>query len=509
MKRLPAFYLGLLTGLNALSAIACTTIIAGSKATQDGSIIIARNSDSEGACDPLNMMKHPARTESYTFHSNSIENRHAHNHFNTTLPANSTAYFAFPDWESLTMPQPSMEEIGSNDNNVAITATESLQNSQAVLQVDPYVTETGITEDGIPSAILPQATSARDGIRLLGGYIEKDGAGEGFGVAISDKKEAWYLETASGHHWLAQRIPDRAYFVSANQGRFKDVDFSDNKKVQSSGLLNFLISNGLYDPAEPFNFFKICMENSLSDHSYNYPRVRRLLNLYSDIDHDDNDGLFPVFPVPSRKMTVASVAAGLRDHYQGTAHDAYQNRNPGDNWRPISVMRASISHITSIRHWLPNDIATVVFIAQGMADLSAYVPIYHGLQTTPQEYQGATGEADDNSLFWQYRKLQALVMTDYPRFAPRVKKAIQTFEQTVARMQVELEKKYLEIYLQNRSLARGEIQAATVDILQLQAKMLTSLIDEIAREAGLENLTTAGYQKLLTRIEHEYHFEKK
>lgn len=30
-----------------------------------------------------------------------------------------------------------------------------------------------------------------------------------------------YLENAAGHHWLAQRIPDDRFFVSANQGRFQ------------------------------------------------------------------------------------------------------------------------------------------------------------------------------------------------------------------------------------------------------------------------------------------------
>ena len=34
-------------------------------------------------------------------------------------------------------------------------------------------------------------------------------------------REAWYLEIGSGHHWLARRVPDGAFFVTGNQGRFK------------------------------------------------------------------------------------------------------------------------------------------------------------------------------------------------------------------------------------------------------------------------------------------------
>ena len=114
----------------AVSGIACTTIIVGKDATSDGSIIIARNEDSDGAVSPQNMIFHPSCKESWVFKSNSITN------------------------------------------------------------------------------VLPFANSAKEGVRILGGLVEKMGAGEGFGVAFIDRHEAWYLETASGHHWLAMRIPD-------------------------------------------------------------------------------------------------------------------------------------------------------------------------------------------------------------------------------------------------------------------------------------------------------------
>lgn len=66
-----------------------------------------------------------------------------------------------------------------------------------------------------------QASSAREAAQLLGSLVERLGAGEGFGVLLADPQEAWYLETASGHHWAAQRVPDDAFFVSANQVRFQ------------------------------------------------------------------------------------------------------------------------------------------------------------------------------------------------------------------------------------------------------------------------------------------------
>lgn len=77
-----------------------------------------------------------------------------------------------------------------------------------------------------------------------------------------------YLETAAGHQWLAQRIPDGSFFVSANQGRFQTVDLNDTQNVLASpGLLDFALENGLWDPdsGEPFNFAKAFHEDSAVD----------------------------------------------------------------------------------------------------------------------------------------------------------------------------------------------------------------------------------------------------
>lgn len=74
-----------------------------------------------------------------------------------------------------------------------------------------------MTEDSIVGLVLPQAATAREGVQVLGGLLQQVGAAEGMGVLIADAGEAWYLETASGHHWLAQRVPADSFFVSANQ----------------------------------------------------------------------------------------------------------------------------------------------------------------------------------------------------------------------------------------------------------------------------------------------------
>lgn len=82
--------------------------------------------------------------------------------------------------------------------------------------------------------ILPRIHSAREGAELLGKIIEEKGAGEGFGVAFVDEHEVWYLETGSGHQWMAAKLPRDQYFVSANQGRLRNYNPEDKANYLGS-----------------------------------------------------------------------------------------------------------------------------------------------------------------------------------------------------------------------------------------------------------------------------------
>lgn len=496
--------LGLFLHAGYLSA--CTTILVGSEATIDGSNIIARNDDATSALAPPILFRHPAEKKRIKFVSNTSHNV-TNGTFTTLLPPNTLGYLAFPRATTFNTTNLSFEETGINDFSTSISATESLTNSKAVLDIDPY-TSNGITEDAITTVVLRQATSAEHGIKVLGKYIKDNGAGEGFGVALSDANETWYLETASGHHWVAQRLPKTSYFVSANQGRFQTINFDDTMNVLSSDIVSFLEKNHLYSPADgPLNLFKCCMANGKGDKNYNYPRVNRLQGIYSGLNTPNSNGLFPVFPQPTRKLSIKDVTAGLRDHYNDSQHDPYLHKNPDEPWRPISVLRASFSHVTQHFPGRPSGIATVQYIALGMADLSAYIPLYDGLQSIPPQYQGAGLTADDNSLFWKTRKLQALVFLDYPTYAPGVKAKLEQFEIDTEIRQETLVHHYMTIWNAYSVEPRYLIQDFTNDTLQRYEQLLASMTQNLAEQTGKTHLTNEQYTQLIDSIEKRYHFE--
>lgn len=69
-----------------------------------------------------------------------------------------------------------------------------------------------------------------------------------------------------------------------------------------------------------------------------------------------------MFAEPSKKLDHWDVISGLRDHYQGTPAEPYFNRNPSGPWRPISLLRTQVTHVSVQRPaggGLPQELRTV------------------------------------------------------------------------------------------------------------------------------------------------------
>ena len=476
--------------LSGLSVLACTTILVGSEASDDGSFIVGRNEDYQAT-----NAKHLIITPRKENQSGEFKPR-VENEFTYPLPKESLRYGHIADWNT---DDKSMGEAGFNELGVGLSSTETIYNDAEVLKIDPYVEKTGITEDAILDVCLPRIRSAREGVELLGHIIETKGAGEGFGVAFVDRNEVWYLETASGHQWLATRLPKDRYFVSANQGRLKKVDLGDPENYMASqGLITFAEDHGLYDPKKdgPFNFHKIFSQDVKNDVTYNYPRVWTVQHMFNKgLDTKIGEGkTFPVFLTPDHKLGLDDIKKALRNHYQGTPHDPYANQNPKEPYRPIAVFRGQESHILHVRPELPREIGNVKYVALGMQALSVYIPFYEGISYIPKGFDMGTDQASDDSVYWKFRKLQTLVMVDFNKFAPQVKEAYAKFEVHMAELQKKMEKQYLSNYKKDPEQAK---------------KLIQDLENQVTKEALAltDQLTNQIFTKLTHDTDMKYHFE--
>jgi dipeptidase len=478
MKKVTVLPLALVFCVQA--SMACTTIIVGKKASKDGSILVARSVDGTSGNVAVDYVHHPARRKGYLLQSR------LQNQFSYQMPDKLLSYTGSPDYRTNGT---AFEESGLNDAGVGVSATETIFSNDATLKVDPYVTDTGVVEEVIPTIILAQAKTAREGVLMLGRLIERYGSAEGFGVAFVDKNEAWYLENAGGHQWLAQRIPDDSYFVSANQSRLGVVDLIDHESVLSSPNLDrWAMKHGLFDAksGQDFNFRKIFGRDNATDKEYSFPRVAYLQGRFTHalVDKEVQANDFPTFVRPDHPIDVTEVGSSLQSHFQGTARDPYGRRDPQATVRPISVFRTYQAHVLQTRANLPVPIANVNYLSFGMSALSIYVPFHQGA-AIPASYQGATDKADGRSAFWTFRRMQTLAMQDFPKYGALVRRRFDVLAAEIAARQSAFEKDYAAMYARDPHKAQQMLDLFTSRTVSQALELAAQLANEIVTDMSL------------------------
>jgi dipeptidase len=417
--------------------MACTTILVGKAASYDGSTIIARNEDSpSGVYNPKRMqVVHPSE-----------QPRHYQakiSHVSIELPDNPMRYTSVPDADDS---QGVWAAAGVNERNVAMTATETLTTNERVLGADPlveyvpakgtegeegYVPEVvgGIGEEDMVTITLPYATSAREGARLLGSYLERYGTYEMNGIAFSDADEIWWLETVGGHHWIAKRVPDDSYVTMPNQLGIDEFDLRDalGEQVEhmcSPDLAEFMErhhldltlggEDGVFNPRDAFG------SHSDADHVYNTPRawsMQRFLNPRvnfwdgQDADFRPEDDDIPWSRVPERKVTIEDVKYVLSLHYQGTPYDPYGSEGTEatrGRYRPIGINRNGQLAVLQIRPYLPESCRALQWMAYGSNAFNALVPLYANVDRTPEYLSNTTAKVTTESFYWANRIIAAL-----------------------------------------------------------------------------------------------------
>ena len=439
----------------------CTTIVVGEQLTGDGSRIYGRSED----FDALRCKNWLVFEDTDNGPEEFIADDSA---FRCPLPKKRFGYTALPDYQY----HHEWGSAGFNTAGVGESSTETIFSSPEALKYDPYV-ENGLAENCTYNIVLPYIRSAREGVERLGALIEEYGSAEGFGVGFIDDKETWYLENACGHHWLACRMPADQYFVTGNQSRFRQYDPNDKENfLADKDLLNFAERNGLWNPkGGPFDFHTAYSKDDIADHTYNYTRVWGLQKLFTpSLKQDVNVNNFPVFAKPdSGHITIQELRNAFRFHYDGTEHDPYLHNNGKEPWRPVSIFRTTQTHLLQVRPWLPQAIGHVTYVANGMADLSVFLPIYQGIKSFPRPYSIG------------FRKVMTLAMTNYNAYAPVVKEAYARLEAENDQRQKEFEARYLEIYQEKPMEAQDMLQ-------QFSDSMLNRAL-EVADELTLELFT--------------------
>ena len=396
----------------------CTAMLVGKNATIDGSTIIARDEDGEDGVNPKTFRVFPAKDytgEHYVSKYNGLT---------IDMEGQGCRFTATPNG----IPDEGRwDEQGINEYNVAMSSTETEMTNARVLGHDPLV-ENGVNEDSMLYLVLPFVKSAREGVQRLGHLIEKYGTGETNGIAFSDHDEVWYLETAGGHQWVAQRIPDDAYAIAPNIMCIEEIDFDDpDNYMYASGIRAFVEKYHLNPQPGTFNFRNIFGTQDEADAYYNTPRSWYGQKLFTpSVDQEPTSQDIPFIQHAEKKIAVEDVERFLSSHYNGTPYDpmgTYASGTPEEQrkFRSIALDRNQSSCILQIRNDVPAAYAAIQWVNFGFYCYSPYVPFFTNINDTPANYQVATDDADPaKSAYWLQKLLEVIVEPRYHEFINEV-----------------------------------------------------------------------------------------
>lgn len=444
---------------------ACTSILIGKKATIDQSIIIGRNEDCKTAWP-----KHLAFNQHQVKINNIFKSKA--NKFTIDLPNEIFSYSSTPEW---TDQYGLFEEDGFNEYHVAMSATESAYANERVLACDPFNEETGILEEAMITVVLPYIKTARDGIKRLGNIVETHGAAEANGILFADKNEAWYMEIGSGHHWVAQRIPDDSYAVVANQLSIQIIDFNDSDNFMYSNNINkFVIDHNLWPQDKPFDFRRIFGTHDDSDLTYNTPRVwigQKILT--PSVSNQPQSFELPFIQKPDYPISIEDAQRVLSDHYNGTPYDLTKAKNVNNStFRPISIATTQESHLLQLK-----DQNMTQWLALGIASQSVYIPFYPQGTIVPNLFKYGKKEYSANSAYWIFKLAGTLVDRNWTKYSPYLINTQKEVRYTLKKIRYQYDQKLVNETQQNKVI--DIVNQANKEMAQVAIKAFKKLISQL------------------------------
>ncbi|MBQ9363017.1 MAG: C69 family dipeptidase [Bacteroidaceae bacterium] len=325
---------------------------------------------------------------------------------------------------------------------------------------------------------LERATTAREAIKVMTELVAKYGYNsEGESFSICDKNEAWIMEMIGkgpgnrGANWVAVRIPDDCICAHANQSRITRFNLKDKKNVlYSKDIIKFAREKGYFtgEKDAEFSFRDAFAPSDFSATRYCEARVWSLFNHFYSGMNEYTDYAFGLVPVtdpnarhtemplyvkPDKSVTLESVMAAMRDHYEDTPLDFRNQPGAGPyqmpylptplsweldgkkyfNERPVSTQQASFCVVCQMRAGLPDAIGGIVWFTNDDPNMAPFTPVYCGSSEVPVCYRRIPGKQDDlhystKSAFWLQNTVANCVYPYYSKMFPDLQQVRDSFE---------------------------------------------------------------------------------
>ena len=393
-----------------ISASACTTIYVGGDLNEEGTPFVARTEDYGSDYNKLWFISESGNWKQGDHYVGCpaygpFEWDFTHDSYRFTYFTNDIYYDGTCPECGKKADHYSYTEFGTNEKGVSVSATETLHGNEKVTEADPYRdadwakengnARIGIEETDIPTIILAEASSAREGVELLLDIYENYGCVYASGVFICDKDEVWYIENCSGTQYVAIKLNDNMLFLEPNMAVIGRVDLDDENVIASKDLIAVAKKAGTFVGDE---------EKNIIDFRASYARISETmdqrmidgLNYLNASYKYDSDALV----ADNTKFTISNLDANdkLVALYTNIKTDRKLDKDDIFGYYKLSsIGKASNQEIEIFQLFKdrPVETATVGWVGVGNMSYNVFVPYYPMLiDGMYKGYQVSTASAE-------------------------------------------------------------------------------------------------------------------
>ena len=434
------------------AALACTSLIAGKKATADGSVIITYAADSHTLYGEL-------------YHQPAAD--HAPGSMRTVTEWDTGKILGqIPEVAHTYRTLGNMNEHG-------LTIAESTWGGREELA------GSGLIDYGSLIYItLQRARTAREALKVMTELVEKYGyASSGESFSIADADEAWIMELIGkgkddkGAVWVARRVPDDCISGHANHARIHTFPLDDPETLYSPDVISFARSKGYFNGKDKdFSFSRAYAVTDGGALRGCDGRVWSFYNRHSQGAQPYLDWILkgegaplPLWVKPEKPVTVRDMQAMMRDHFEGTPLDMTTDIGAGPyavpyRWRPltyqvdsveytheraIATQQTGFSFVSQMNSARPRAMKGILWFGVDDANTCVYVPVFNGSTAVPHEFavgNGALYNLSWESAFWINNYVANQAYYRYSQMIPDIRRVQNAIEDTFEAEMPDLEK---------------------------------------------------------------------
>jgi dipeptidase len=375
---------------------ACTGIYVGSDVSADGSAIFARSSDYQDVWG-----NHITVTPGVDNESGRLMPVSESGKIKTEIPATTYQYTATPYMDSTKAyndENVSGAAVCTNEHGVAMTMAITAFANKDALDADPLLDD-GISEDSAIDIVICQSKTAREGVDVLCGLIDKYGSSESCIAYIGDQNEVWYVEIYTGHQYAAVKLPSDKVSVFGNEFSLEYLS-NYNESITSKDLFNLSEEKNfaVHGKNNEINLFDTYAgEETVTDYSHMRTWIGHQILAPSQFSADyKHDAKYPLCFDPDKNVSVEDVSQILRNRFEGTKYSPDETGRI--DMRVIGTDTALSAHVVQVFPDVPAEMSCISWVSCGPPVYGVFVPVSNDCINVSDAY-GANQSAKDEGVF--------------------------------------------------------------------------------------------------------------